>query len=171
MHSFLQHIYIVLLPLIISNVLHMFVIKKNMFSWLTISISQKLFGKNKTWRGFVFVSLVNSIVLYVLDLACNFQLEHTFFIGFMLGFSYMLFELPNSYMKRKLGIQAGQQAISNRILFAFIDKMDSAFGVIFVYFLMGFISFPYALLLFIISSATHIIISQLLVQFHIKKSF
>ncbi|AXG69890.1 hypothetical protein KORDIASMS9_02118 [Kordia sp. SMS9] len=171
MYSFLQHIYIVLVPLILSNVLHILVIKKDVFPVLKQPISKKLFGKNKTWRGFVFVSLVNGLLLFLLNFTFDFQIPLSFFTGFVLGFAYMLFELPNSFMKRKLGIQPGTQASSNKFLFMLIDKMDSAFGVSFVYFLMGNISLQNAMLLFCISSATHIIISQLLVQFHLKKSF
>ena len=171
MYSFLQHIYIVLLPLIVSNVLHILVIKKDLFPWLKQAISRQLFGANKTWRGFVFVPLVNTFLMYLLDFIFEFQLQQAFFIGFVLGFAYMVFELPNSFMKRRLGIQAGKQATRNSLLFTLIDKTDSAFGVSLTYFLMGNISFQNALLLFCISSCTHIIISQILVQLHLKKSF
>ncbi|WP_298512287.1 CDP-archaeol synthase [uncultured Kordia sp.] len=149
----------------------MFVIKKDIFPQLTRPISQKLFGENKTWRGFVFVPIVNAVLLYWINFTFDLQLPQAFYIGFLLGFTYMLFELPNSWMKRRLGIQAGQQATSHQLLFAMIDKMDSAFGVTLLYFVIGFISLPHALLLFVICSATHIMISQLLVQFNIKKSF
>lgn len=171
MYSFLQHICIVLLPLIVSNVLHMIVIKRDLFSRLTLPISRKLFGKNKTWRGFIFVPMVNASVLYMVNIIFDFQLPKTFYIGYSLGFAYMLFELPNSYMKRRLGIQPGAKATSNKVLFMLIDKTDSAFGVILIYFFMGFITLPNALLLFTICSVTHICISQLLVQLHLKKSF
>nr|WP_298418330.1 CDP-archaeol synthase [uncultured Kordia sp.] len=171
MYSFLQHICIVLLPLLISNVIHMLVIKKDIFQWLTYPISKKLFGINKTWRGFVFVPVMNAFVLQFINFIFSFNLDAAFYLGFALGFGYMLFELPNSFMKRRLGIQAGAQATSNKIGFALLDKMDSAFGVNLVYFSLGFIAWKYAVLLFVCSSFTHIIISQLLVQLHIKKSF
>lgn len=171
MPSFLQHISIVLLPLIISNVLHMLVIKKDVFPVLKRPISSTVFGKNKTWRGFVFVALVNGLLLFLWNCIVDFQLQLPFLTGCVLGFAYMLFELPNSFLKRKLGIQAGEKASSNKLLFMLIDKTDSAFGVSLVYFLLGNISFQSALLLFFVSSATHIIFSQLLVQFHLKKSF
>ncbi|MEM6717913.1 MAG: CDP-archaeol synthase [Bacteroidota bacterium] len=171
MYSFLQHIGIVLLPLIVSNVLHMIVIKKDVFPQLTQPISTSLFGVNKTWRGFVCVPLVNGIVLYLLNLIFDFQLSQAFGLGFLLGVAYMWFELPNSYLKRRLGIPSGGQATSYKALFMLIDKMDSAFGVNLVYFFLGFISLQNALLLFVASSGTHILISQLLVQLQLKKSF
>ena len=171
MYSFLQHLCIVLVPLIISNVIHMIIIKKDIFQGLKRPISKKLFGVNKTWRGFVFVSLVNAFLLYLIDLVFGFNLSNAFFLGFTLGFAYMIFELPNSFLKRRLGILPGEQANSNSIVFSLLDKMDSAFGVNLVYFLMGFVNYQCALLLFVCSSCTHIIISQVLVQLNIKKSF
>ncbi|WP_053002344.1 CDP-archaeol synthase [Kordia jejudonensis] len=171
MHSFLQHIGIILLPLIIANVMHMIVIKKDVFQGLTRPISTKLFGANKTWRGFVFVPFLNALLLCVLNFIFTFQLSNAFFLGFVLGLAYMFFELPNSFLKRKLGIQPGAKAASNTILFTVLDKTDSAFGVSLTYFLLGNISFQNAVLLFVCSSCTHMIISQILVQFQLKKSF
>jgi CDP-diacylglycerol--serine O-phosphatidyltransferase len=149
----------------------MMVIKKDLFATLKQPISAKRFGKNKTWRGFVFVSIVNAFFVYIITFLFSIQLPKAAFIGFVLGFAYMLFELPNSYMKRRLGIQAGEQAKQHKTLFMLIDKMDSAFGVTLVYFAMNFISFQHAVLLFVINSSTHILVSQLLVQLRLKKSF
>jgi len=149
----------------------MFIIKKDIFQSLKHPISEKLFGTNKTWRGFVVVSLINAFVLYIINLTFGFKLSNALFLGCILGLAYMFFELPNSFMKRKLGIQSGAQAASNTIVFTLIDKMDSAFGVNLVYFLIGFVNYQYALLLFVFSSCTHILISQVLVRLNIKKSF
>ncbi|WP_430409916.1 CDP-archaeol synthase [Kordia sp.] len=149
----------------------MFVIKKDCFQWLKQPISVTLFGANKTWRGFVFVSVTNAFVLWIINLIFGFKLSNSFSLGFILGVAYMMSELPNSFMKRRLGIQPGAQANSNKILFAFIDKMDAAFGVNLVYFLLGFVNYQTALLLCVCSSFTHIIISQLLVELNIKKTF
>jgi len=171
MNSFLQHIVIVLLPLIVSNVIHMIIIKKDLFSKLKQPISKSLFGANKTWRGFIVVPFANAFFVFLLNFWADFELQHAFFLGFILGFAYMLFELPNSFVKRRLGIQSGQHATKHTILFMLIDKTDSAFGVNLIYFLFGYISWPEALLLFAISSSTHMLLSQLLVHLHLKKSF
>jgi CDP-diglyceride synthetase len=171
MFSFLAHIGIVLLPLIIANVLHMMVVKIDFLPSLKHPISQQLFGSNKTWRGFVVVPLLNAFLLFGFSILFKFQLVNAFLIGFVLGCVYMLSELPNSYMKRRLGIPAGAPSTKYKILFMLFDKMDAAFGVVLTHFLLGYISLLHALLLFVISSCTHILFSQLLVQFHLKKSF
>ncbi len=171
MSSFLQHVNIVLLPLVVSNVSHMLIVKKNHFKWLNRPISKKMFGANKTWRGFVFVSLVNAIVLQAVDFILHLKMENAFYLGFLLGLVYVTFELPNSFMKRKLGILSGEQASSNKMLFSSIDKMDSAFGVNLIYFLLGHLDWQCALTLFMSSSLMHYSISKILVYFKLKKSF
>ncbi|WP_158269040.1 CDP-archaeol synthase [Kordia periserrulae] len=149
----------------------MIIIKTAIFSNVKRPISTKLFGNNKTWRGFLVVSVVNGLLLFLMNLLFSFHLTHAFWLGFVLGVSYMLFELPNSYMKRKLGIEAGEKSETHALFFMLLDKTDSAFGVNLVYFLLGFITFPNALLLFAISSSLHISMSYFLVQLHLKKSF
>lgn len=171
MSSFLQHITVVLVPLIISNVLHMLVIKRDWFDWLKQPVLDKVFGSNKTWRGFVFVPLVNAVGLQILAIVSSYNVQNAFVLGFMLGCAYMLFELPNSYLKRRLGIKSGQHPKKNQVWFVLIDKTDSAFGVAFFYFLLGYIDYQYGILLFLLSSLTHISASFLLVKLKLKQSF
>ena len=164
-------IYIVV-PLIISNTLHMVIVKKSFFSSLAIPVSAKLFGKNKTWRGFVIVPLINAFLLTMINLLLPY-LSNTraLIIGFLLGFAYMLFELPNSYLKRRLGIGPGDKAGNHRWLLMLIDKTDSSFGVsLFSYFLLD-LSLVQFLQLFLISVLTHIVFSYILLVTGIKKSF
>ncbi len=164
-------IYIVV-PLIISNVLHMVIVKKNFFSSLATPVSVKLFGQNKTWRGFVIVPLLNAFLLSMINLLWPYLSNvRALIIGFLLGIAYMLFELPNSYLKRRLGIGPGVNAGNLRWLLMLIDKTDSSFGVsLFSYFLLdlGLVQF---LQLFLISVLTHIFFSLILVATGIKKSF
>ncbi|WP_299228532.1 CDP-archaeol synthase [uncultured Psychroserpens sp.] len=170
-NNILQHLGIVLLPLLISNVLHMLVVKHNYFKCLKLPVSKKAFGENKTWRGFVFVSLVNAFVLYIIEVLTFIEVQYPLFLGFVLGLAYMLFELPNSLMKRQLGIQSGVKASSNEMLFTLIDKTDSALGVNLIYFFLDYVNFEYAIVLFLCCSITHFFISKILLHFNLKKSF
>jgi hypothetical protein len=61
--SYLPHI---LIPMIISNVLHLIIVK-NAFSFLTIPIWSAQFGANKTWRGFVILPILNAILLVLVN--------------------------------------------------------------------------------------------------------
>jgi len=170
-NSITQHILIVILPLVLTNTLHMLLVKYSWLSFLNLPISEKLFGKNKTWRGFVFLIVVNAFLVFISVKLFSISMEYPLFIGALMGFTYLLFELPNSYMKRKIGIGAGEQHKKYRYFFSWIDKSDSAFGLSLVYFLFGYVDWKTAILLYFICSATHVVSSLILVSLKIKSSF
>jgi hypothetical protein len=165
----LYHLNRLVFPLIISNTIHMIAIRKGWLEGLNRPISTRLFGANKTWRGFVLLPLLNAaaVVLFSYDS----PVPASLLLGAMLGIVYLLFELPNSFLKRRIGIAPGEQSSQYRTLFLLLDKTDSALGVSLAYYLLAEITLLHAAVLFIISSATHIIFSLLLVSLHIKKSF
>ncbi|HTF80645.1 MAG TPA: CDP-archaeol synthase [Cytophagales bacterium] len=165
------HVLVVLLPLTITNILHMLVVKWNLLQDLAQPISLPALGKGKTWRGFLFVTIVNGLVLWLLSLWLQLHLPQALGLGMLLGFAYILFELPNSYMKRRLGIPSGSQHPKHAWLFSIIDKTDSAFGVMMVYYLVSDITLAQAITLFLVSSCTHILLSFLMVSLKLKSSF
>jgi len=171
MNNIYQHILIVLVPLVITNVLHMLLVKKNLFQFLTKPIANELFGKNKTWRGLLFVPIINAFMLFLINYIFHIYINYSFFLGFILGLAYIIFELPNSYLKRKLGIQPGEQDKNHKLTFSLIDKTDSAFGVVLTYFMLGYTNLKYMIILFLCASLTHILFSKILVSLRIKKNF
>ncbi len=171
MDEILRHLMIVLLPLILSNILHMLVVKYNFLSILNIPLWTNGFGGNKTWRGLIFIPTVNTIILITLNFCFHLSMISPAILGFALGIAYILFELPNSFFKRKMGIKSGEQHPKFNFIFSMIDKMDSAFGVALTYLLLGFVNYKLAIILFIINCLTHITLSRLLVMIKIKKSY
>jgi hypothetical protein len=171
MSEIVFHSVVLIIPLIVSNVMHMLIVKHNYFQFLNFPINSTLFGRNKTYRGFVVLSLINGFLLYLSNTIFNTHLSYPFGIGALLGLTYMVFELPNSWVKRRLGIAPGEKHNRFEIGFKLIDKMDSAFGVVLIYWSLGFVDPAMALFLFLISSFTHILFSQLLYFLKIKKSF
>ncbi len=161
-------LWVLILPLVIANILHMIVVKLNWFSALNIPVSTNLFGANKTLRGFVVLTLLNGIL--ILPAFVHPDFSH-FIKGAILGFSYMLFELPNSYFKRMAGIEAGTVPERNRWLYSLIDKSDSCFGVCLTYYFLFDLEIGRVIFLFVISIAVHILFSWLLYITEIKKSF
>jgi CDP-diacylglycerol--serine O-phosphatidyltransferase len=185
-----------LVPLIISNVLHMVLVKKNGLSFLTIPIQKTWFGPNKTLRGFVFVPIVNGIVYLMINwpggwllsqLGPNFYLAHKInfgdinylnllfqqaIIGVVYGLCYMLFELPNSWIKRRMGIAAGDNSSRFRWFFMLMDKTDSSLGVSLVFGFLIDSDFNLEMMLkfFVCAALLHFSISGLLVLSKIKKS-
>jgi hypothetical protein len=165
-------LYIVLLPVIFANVLHMFLVKLNVFNSLSIPIKERMFGRNKTYRGFLVLTFLTALFsslgsLFLVDVYLNEGL----LIGSILGFTYAVFELPNSFLKRRLGIEPGGKASRNKLLFQILDKTDSTFGVSLVYFLLSDLTALQGLYLFLGSIGLHVGFSFLLVAIKVKKSF
>ena len=171
MHEFSRHILTVLPSLIMANMLHMLIVKWTVFTFLKKPISTLHFGPNKTWRGFILVPLLNIIFLLLFNALFNLNLSNVISLGFFLGLAYVVFELPNSFIKRKLNIKAGDTAANKNYIFMLVDKTDSAFGITLVYYLMSSISFTEAVLLMLACSLTHIVVSLILVFTKIKSSF
>ena len=162
-----------IVPGIIGNVAHMFVVKKDLLPFLAKPISIALYGKNKTFRGFVFLPLAIGMVCLLDSLFFGpFSTDYLsdFLIGLGLGLAYMSAELPNSYLKRKRGIAAGESAPDFKILQLVIDKADSLLGACIFYFFAMNTGFEVIATLFIISFLLHISISYLLVIMNLKKS-
>ncbi|OYU94457.1 MAG: hypothetical protein CFE21_15730 [Bacteroidetes bacterium B1(2017)] len=157
-----------LLPLLVSNVLHMFLVKQNWLSFLSVPIHKTWFGQNKTYRGFIFLILCNALLLPLLN--WNFEFVK-FSEGALFGFIYMLSELPNSFLKRRLGIGSGQGPQKNAWLFSLLDKSDSTFGVSLVWYIYSDASLVQALHLFLGAVLVHSLVSLLLLKASVKKSF
>ncbi|RAW99832.1 MULTISPECIES: CDP-archaeol synthase [unclassified Photorhabdus] len=137
------HGWILLLPVILGGCLHMVIVTKNYFACLAIPVHQRYFGRNKTWRGFIVVPIITALFsLLWLVLGTGIQdsiipqtISSCLLTGFLAGFGYVLFELPNSWLKRKLGAPPGQHPEQNKRLFILFDQLDSAIGVTIVYFI------------------------------------
>ena len=173
MNEFKVHILMFIIPGVIGNVAHMFLVKKDLLSFFAKPVSVALFGKNKTLRGFIFLPVAIGMVClldsFIWGPFGNDYLSD-FLIGVGLGLAYMLAELPNSYVKRSRGIAPGESSAKFSITQLIIDKSDSLIGAcVFYYFVMN-ITREEILLLFLISFGLHVSISYLLVFVKLKKS-
>lgn len=68
-------------------------------------MAARYFAESKTYRGFILFIVFT--VFYCVSLVYLFSF--TVFVGAVLGFSYALGELLNSYVKRSLNIESGRQ--------------------------------------------------------------
>lgn len=106
----------------------MLVVRFSLFQKIAIPINVKLFGENKTLRGLITMVVLNaffaSLFFAILDIHIFIKCS-PFLYGAFVGFSYILFELPNSYMKRRLGVAPGEKSHKSKKLFVFIDRFDS----------------------------------------------
>ncbi len=167
----------VLLPLLISNTIHMLVVKKRLLTFLEIPIWVNGFGENKTLRGFLVMTSCNAIFCYLANRSMHLMLNPAMF-GAMIGFTYSLSELPNSWLKRRLGIAPGSKAHNHSTLFSILDKLDSAAGVAiitwYILYLINPTEFPWyntIPILTLCNSLFHAFFSWILVLLKIKRSF
>lgn len=170
MKALTPHLYAFVLPLFIGNILHMLVVKKNLFSALAKPVSEPLFGKGKTYRGFIVLPLCCACSSFIVSFFTHSDLLLSFSTGFLLGFFYMLGELPNSRIKRKMGISSGESDARYRLLQLVVDKLDSLIVLAIVYYFLVEIPFILLVKLIVLSLGIHLIFSWILFRLRIKKN-
>ncbi len=155
-------------------------------SGLTLKDGKRLFGHNKTWKGFigmiaftafwfVIIAVIARSFSWAQDMSLlQYSSYHTpyteLFFGALWGFSYVLFELPNSYIKRRIGIPPGKNIKGfTGLLFTFIDQADSVIGCMLFMPLFYTPTLVEALILFITGSGIHYVINILLYLIKLKK--
>ena len=130
--QFILHIFFLLLPAIIGGVLNMVFVKLPLLkSWQipmdggkTLKDGKRILGDNKTWKGFFGMILLTALAAQVVWIQA---FQYSFLCGAWLGLAYALFELPNSFFKRRLSIQPGK---NGGVVQTFFDQADSVFGYV-----------------------------------------
>lgn len=146
---------------------------------------RRILGDNKTWKGFVGMILVTALWLQVFELLAKNQswaavlslLPFTqwpgllgWFYGAIWGLSYVLAELPNSFIKRRLGIEAGHEGPGRLgILFKFLDQSDSVLGCLLGMLVFYRPSWGDALAIFVLATGFHFLTNLLLFALGLKK--
>jgi hypothetical protein len=104
---------LVFLPVLGAVVVHAPVLKFDLFKSLKKPVDggRGWFGTNKTWRGAVFMTLGPLLATLVLwDLMPDeLRDEPALLVGLLIGLGTFLGELPNSFLKRRMGIAPGQR--------------------------------------------------------------
>lgn len=164
-------------PLLVGGILHMIAVKKDFLPFLKIPINRWAFGENKTLRGFIIMplaTLIGTALVTPIDslLTNNDQIGfsiHWILFGLGLGFFYVLFELPNSFIKRRMGVAPGKTSEKNKLLFILLDHIDSGFGVGLFYYLFINANIPLIITGIIIGAIVHLITNYVLHKFGIRK--
>lgn len=147
---------------------------------------RRVFGENKTWIGFFSMIVFCTIFQITLggfssllkidqyndlyNIHDNTLLLNTIF-GVLVGFVYMISELPNSFIKRRLNIDAGKTDSGIKgFLFFVIDQIDSLLGVMLVLFLFSDFSFWKYLGYVAIGAFTHISVNLILYLTKVRKN-
>ncbi|MEK6206228.1 MAG: CDP-archaeol synthase [Chloroflexota bacterium] len=134
-------------PVLIAGLVHVAVITLNLVPELARPIDagrrwrgRALLGSNKTWRGFVVMPAATAITITAQqtiaarspNLAVLAPLRPgappAWIVGAICGAAYVVAELPNSFVKRRLGIAPGTSAPRARVAQYVVDQLDSVIG-------------------------------------------
>jgi CDP-2,3-bis-(O-geranylgeranyl)-sn-glycerol synthase len=104
---------------------------------------RRILGDNKTVRGLMVIIPGTGCSFYLLGIFTNLNpglfegvwaLSPASFglLGLIAGVGFMLGELPNSFIKRQLGILPGEAAegLLKKVVFVVIDRVDSLLGML-----------------------------------------
>ena len=128
-------------PVVAAALVHVIVLKFRWLESLRVPLDggatwrgRRLFGDNKTVRGAVVMIGVSAIVATLQAAVRIRRLEyfdygeaHLFLIGLLLGTGFVVGELPNSFVKRQLGVAPGAHA---GVWHTLADQLDSVIGAL-----------------------------------------
>ena len=185
--SMILSLYLTLMPVILAGIANMIFCKSSLLDSVNQPIDagrllgdgRRLFGANKTWKGFwgmvvwgLLAQLIWSFFLarqpdleklhliyahYPNKLATNFPL------GILLGLAYVVFEFPNSYLKRRLDISPGKTAKDAwKYPFILLDQIDSLIGILLVLHLYISLDWAQVIGLLLVGTLTHLGVNRLL---------
>lgn len=147
---------------------------------------KRIFGDHKTWKGlfgYIILNIIFSVIFGYIWNITNLEKYNFFYInhentllfniliGFLLGLGYSLFELPNSFIKRRLDIKPGKTIKGfKKIFFIIFDQADSVFGVALVVWLFYPIGIWIYLFYILLGTVTHLLVNMLLYFLHLRKN-
>ena len=143
---------------------------------------RRLFGHNKTVRGAVVMIGATAAASLLLALAArvlpggdalavaDVQADHPLAWGALLGAGYIVGELPNSFVKRQLGIAPGAPAHGHlRGVFWIADQVDSLLGILLLLSLVWVPTPAAAFGLLVLTLAVHPAMAAIMVGLRLKQ--
>ena len=187
--------YITMMPVILAGISNMVVVKRNWFKKRAkpmdggkeLKDGKRIFGNNKTWLGFLTMIGCSIVTHVVWGLICRLftdmqnmnqlylcyenNLLYNIIVGAIMGVAYMIFELPNSFIKRRLDIPDGktERGFKGKLFFV-IDQLDSMFGVILVLAVASKISLLQYINYVLLGGLTHICVNLVLYKLKIRRN-
>lgn len=174
---------------IVAGVLHTFWLRSRYSLRFTYPLDgyrtfhgKRIFGENKTFRGFMMIIPATGILFFIFGLlhpiwpawlskgVWPLSPDRYGLLGVWAGIGFMLGELPNSFLKRQLGIPPGmapKYRWGKPLCFLF-DRLDSIVGMMFALNVM--IPVPYLTWVYVlvIGPGIHWVFSSVLFMFKVK---
>jgi hypothetical protein len=120
---------------------------------------RRILGPHKTWRGLVVwvgTTAVFTVMVFRWVAPTDEPVMGWFAFGILLGAGYALAELPNSFVKRRLGIEAGAESPRYRRWQYLADQGDSVVGMLVVVALVLDVAWPWLLVLTALGLGLHV---------------
>ncbi|MFD2672140.1 CDP-archaeol synthase [Marinicrinis sediminis] len=143
-----------------------------------------VFGANKTWAGFWGMIVFAGFWFGMMGIAAEnwdwlnrhsllpwdeFSPGSEWLYGMLWGFAYVLFELPNSFIKRRIDIAPGQNDRGLKgLFFTMMDQVDSVIGCILATYVFYHPSIMEVVLFLVIGSLIHYVVNVLLYVMKLK---
>lgn len=187
--------YITLMPVIIAGVLNMIWVKSSFLKSLYIPLDggkkfydgKRIFGENKTFKGFIGMIIWAVLATVLWGWICSLSealntnnyiylsnennISFNVYVGFLYGLAYAVFELPNSFIKRRINIVPGKKATGLKgVLFVFIDQADSILGCLLVLEIFYPMTIGFYFLFLFIGAFTHIVINIILYSLNLRRN-
>lgn len=186
--------YVTLAPTVLAGIFNMVWCKLPVMRFARVPIDggrnftdgRRIFGDSKTWKGLLGYVMLNLLFAILWGEVCrtarlepwNFfyinhenRLGYNVLVGILLGLGYSLFELPNSFLKRRLDIsQSKQISGARKVFFVFLDQADSVFGVALVVWLFYDLGIGLYLLYVLVGAGTHILLNMMLYFMKLRKN-
>jgi len=175
------------LPVVLSGLGHVAVLKTNVLRSLAVPIDngarlrgRPVFGENKTWRGIALMTGLTALAsgtqaalarrnrwTSALDVLQSARVN-AWLTGALCGLTYCLAELPNSFVKRQLGIAPGARATRASRLQYVVDQADSVAGCLVALRLLYRAAARELITAFALGITVHIGIDQLIYAIGVK---
>ena len=165
----------VFLPVLGAALLHAPVLALDLFPSLKRPLDggrtwrgARLFGDNKTWRGALFMTTgvwLATIALWQWpwwrgQLPADVVDAGPVLVGLLIGLGTVVGELPNSFLKRRMGVAPGTQRHSVAgLALTVLDQGDFVFGIWVLLLPVWVMSVPQAAFVFVVVAAAHLVIN------------
>lgn len=185
--------YITLMPVILAGIINMLFVKTSickkhrspMDHGKILKDGRRLFGDNKTWIGFAGMIFSNMFSQVLWGMVCDTGFNSYNYIyqyhensisinlltGACFGLVYVLCELPNSFIKRRIDIPEGQTVSGWKgRLFFIVDQTDSLIGVTLFLACLYPMSVLQYVLYIMLGAGTHVAVNFVLYKLKIRKN-
>jgi CDP-2,3-bis-(O-geranylgeranyl)-sn-glycerol synthase len=168
-------------PVVVAALVHLAVLRLGWLESLRIPLDggatfrgRRVLGDNKTLRGAVIMIAVSSATMVLQGIYRVPSLEYFDYgsvnlalAGMLLGVGFVLGELPNSFLKRQLGVAPGARG---GMWHAMLDQLDSVIGALLLLSLLWVAPLRVWIIGFALGAGLHIAVNGVFVLVGVKRT-